>query len=317
MSKKIPAVIERDSAITIWLKSVNSSTRWESDIYLPRHVTLSAREIRRRTERERQARAREARGDLQPMGMLSAPPVDYQKLADTFAFFVDEAALTGGEGIHSTLGEIVWVRPDECVDAGQVAARPALVVYATNRHSLADRMEIVPNVASGDPLLRHIELVLETEFNAQTPDSHLYAESLANALALHFVKRYRVANQGLQRAAGGLPPYRLRRVLLYINEHLDQDLSLVRLGGIAETSAAHFSRLFKQATGSTPHHYVLACRIDRAKALLTTTDMPIGEVAQRVGCTDQSHLTALFRARVATTPRAFRNSSTVDRKVGF
>ena len=75
---------------------------------------------------------------------------------------------------------------------------------------------------------------------------------------------------------------------------------------MAQTSPAHFARLFRQATGQTPHQYVIMCRIERAKRLLTETEWPIIEIGHQVGFTDQSYFTAVFRKHVATTPNAYR-----------
>ena len=86
-------------------------------------------------------------------------------------------------------------------------------------------------------------------------------------------------------------------------------LSLVDLATVAQTSPAHFARLFKCATGQTPHQYVITCRMERAKQLLTETTLPLHEIGARVGYADQSHFTALFRQYVATTPKAHRDAT--------
>jgi AraC family transcriptional regulator len=106
---------------------------------------------------------------------------------------------------------------------------------------------------------------------------------------------------------GGLSLYKLRRTIAYIKDHLEQDLSLVTLAAVGETSPAHFSRLFRRATGLPPHQYVIRCRMKRAKQLLAETDLPLSEIALQVGCADQSHFTALFRVHIALTPKAYRD----------
>ena len=109
------------------------------------------------------------------------------------------------------------------------------------------------------------------------------------------------------RAAGGLPPYKLQRLLTYIRAHLEDALSLTTLATVAQLSPTHFAHLFKAATGLPPHKYVVLCRMAHAKRLLADTDMPLIEVGPQVGCMDQSHFTALFRTHVAMTPKAYRN----------
>ena len=71
-------------------------------------------------------------------------------------------------------------------------------------------------------------------------------------------------------------------------------------------SSSYFTRLFKQATGETPHQYVVRCRIALAKHLLAETDLSLSAIGLQVGYADQSHFTALFRRHVGTTPRAYR-----------
>jgi AraC family transcriptional regulator len=105
----------------------------------------------------------------------------------------------------------------------------------------------------------------------------------------------------------GFSPYKLRRTIAYIQTHLAQEFSLVTLADVAQTSPSHFARLFKHATGLTPHKYVIRCRIEHAQRLVAETDLPLSEIGFRIGCADQSHFTALFRTHVALTPQAYRN----------
>ena len=52
------------------------------------------------------------------------------------------------------------------------------------------------------------------------------------------------------------------------------------------------------------------CRMEQAKRLLARADVPLSEIGPQVGCADQSHFTALFRKYVATTPKAYRTTTT-------
>ena len=132
---------------------------------------------------------------------------------------------------------------------------------------------------------------------------------LADALGVHFLGPYAAARPPLRQASGGLAPSKLRRTITYIQDHLEQALSLSTLAAVAQTSPAHFARRFKQATGRTPHQYVITCRMASAKRLLVETDMPLSEIAPQVGCADQSHFTALFRKHVSMTPQIYRNTT--------
>lgn len=107
---------------------------------------------------------------------------------------------------------------------------------------------------------------------------------------------------------GGLPRYRLRRVMAYVDSRLGGPISLDDLATVAGVSRFHFHRQFRRSVGVTPHDYVLRMRIERAKGLLTGSDLTVGEVSGAVGFADQSHFSNIFRKLTAMTPRGFRNS---------
>jgi AraC family transcriptional regulator len=134
----------------------------------------------------------------------------------------------------------------------------------------------------------------------------IYAESLTTALAAHLIRSYSVRKPLLREYKNGLPKYKLRRVVEFINENLESEITLAELAAVAELSVTHFARSFKQATGQAPHGFVILRRIERAKMLLSETDTPITEIALHVGCSDASHLSHLFRKFVGTSPAAFR-----------
>ena len=106
----------------------------------------------------------------------------------------------------------------------------------------------------------------------------------------------------------GLPRYKLRRVVAYIDARLGGPISLDDLANVAGVSRFHFHRQFRKSVGVTPREYVLRARIERAKGLLTESDLTVGEVSGAVGFADQSHFSNIFRRLTAMTPRGFRNS---------
>ncbi|MEL6799525.1 MAG: AraC family transcriptional regulator [Pseudomonadota bacterium] len=100
---------------------------------------------------------------------------------------------------------------------------------------------------------------------------------------------------------------RLARVVEYIEAHVETPMTVGELAGIAHVSAFHFSRAFKAATGLSPHQYVTARRVERAKYLLCG-DGPLSEIAFACGFASQSHFGQIFKAATGLTPRAFRHT---------
>jgi transcriptional regulator GlxA family with amidase domain len=111
------------------------------------------------------------------------------------------------------------------------------------------------------------------------------------------------------RIRGGLPPRALRRVREFIETHLEETVSIQALADIAGLSMFHFARAFKQSEDMTPHEYLVHCRVQRAKDLLTDSKLPLSEIALASGFSDQSHLARRFREHVGVTPSNYRWST--------
>ena len=115
------------------------------------------------------------------------------------------------------------------------------------------------------------------------------------------------ALQAFPSSGAGLQRYKLRRVMAYVDARIGGPISLDDLANVAGVSRFHFHRQFRKSVGVTPHEYVLRARIERAKGLLTASDLTVGEVSGAVGFADQSHFSNIFRKLTAMTPRSFRN----------
>ncbi|WP_437841419.1 helix-turn-helix domain-containing protein [Sorangium sp. So ce1153] len=151
-----------------------------------------------------------------------------------------------------------------------------------------------------DPQIQHIAWALDAERMAGYPSGLLYTESLGLALAVHLLGR----SPAPSKPPRGLSKLQLRRLTSYIEEHLDQNLSLERLAGVAEVSASHLKTLFKRSTGVPVHEYVVQRRVERAKALLLRGDLPASQVAIEAGFAHQSHMARCMRRVLGVTPTA-------------
>lgn len=156
-----------------------------------------------------------------------------------------------------------------------------------------------------DPLLAQIgRTVLDLLYNTD-PSARLYAESLGVTLAHHLLYKY----SGQQRLTGvqlTLSNPQLRCAVDYIYANFERDLSLAEIAKSAGLSVAHFSRLFRQATGYSPYQYLIRCRVQRAYNLLKHHPYTIAEIAQMVGFYDQSHLLRHFKRIYGVSPKRIR-----------
>ena len=248
-----------------------------------------------------------------PCLVPSSPPqaLDWEREAQCLTVYLDQGLLlaTACDMVSGATGELMWAQRQGHDQFITLYVHPVLLVHAAYESSQADRIEIVLYLRTGDPLLHHIALVLQAQIDAETLASRLYAESLTNALAVHLLKRYAACRPPVVAWIGGLSKPKLRRTTEYIEAHLEHECSLTEIAAVAQTSPAHFAYLFRQATGKSPHQYLIMRRIERAKRLLTESALPIIDISRQVGFTDQSYFTAVFRKHVATTPKAYRTDT--------
>jgi AraC family transcriptional regulator len=100
----------------------------------------------------------------------------------------------------------------------------------------------------------------------------------------------------------------MREITRYIEEHLDEQASLVTLAQIARLSQYHFCRAFKQSFGVPPHLYHVQRRIERAKHLLADRENSVTSVGLAVGYAQTSSFTVAFRKLTGEKPSKFRRN---------
>jgi AraC family transcriptional regulator len=216
-----------------------------------------------------------------------------------------------------------------------VAVFPALVPYAVRAPDPGDCffVEVAPDFVAGlvgpggvepeplvpmigvdDAVARHVLLAIAEEARLGAPASALRVEQLAGVLVSRLLDRGLAEREVADRdarpraaQAAALPSPQLRRVLEYVAAHLDGPLTLQRLGGVADMDVFRFIRAFKQATGLSPHRYILEARIARAKELLRNRALSVTDVALQTGFATPSHFSVTFRRLANVTPREFRN----------
>jgi AraC family transcriptional regulator len=159
-----------------------------------------------------------------------------------------------------------------------------------------------------DPQIEHIAWALDAHRGAGRPSGLLYEESLGLALAVHLLGHF----TSKHREPRGLSKPQLSRVTDFIEEHLDQNLSLERLASVATVSASHLKTLFKRSTGLPVHEYVMQRRVERARTLLQRGDLPASQVALEAGFSHQSHMARYMRRVLGVRPSAIARRTTAS-----
>lgn len=101
----------------------------------------------------------------------------------------------------------------------------------------------------------------------------------------------------------------VERARQYMDSHFhDANLSIQHIAAAADLSRYHFSRLFKQTYDSSPYEYLSNKRMNQAKELLLTTQLPSAQIAQRVGFNDYPYFCNVFKKHVGMTPKQYRTA---------
>jgi AraC-like DNA-binding protein len=109
--------------------------------------------------------------------------------------------------------------------------------------------------------------------------------------------------------AAPVPPARhLLRAKDLVDARYREPLDVPTLAGVARLSPAHFSREFRRAFGETPHQYLLTRRLERAAALLRTTDLSVTEICLAVGLRSLGSFTTSFGKAFGLPPAAYRKA---------
>lgn len=138
------------------------------------------------------------------------------------------------------------------------------------------------------------------------PYDRVLADGMRTALAAHLIDNYSDEIWRGREQIGRFVPKRLQRVFDFVDANLADDLSLPDLAAEACLSPYHFSRVFRDATGCSPHRFVIRRRIESARAQLAETDDPICTIALESGFSSQANFTRTFRKEAGITPGQYR-----------
>lgn len=137
------------------------------------------------------------------------------------------------------------------------------------------------------------------------PPSLLRARELELTVMRKLIQECRTLPQDLHR----LSKRKLETVKELIRSKLSETITVEELAACAEYSPSRFLVLFRNATGFSPHQYIMRERLEEARILLTRTRMPLSRIALDCGFSDQSHLVRLFKRHTGITPGNVRKGS--------
>jgi AraC-like DNA-binding protein len=101
----------------------------------------------------------------------------------------------------------------------------------------------------------------------------------------------------------------IRTARHYVDRLYDQPITIEEISAQAALSPFHFIRQFRRIYRQTPHQYLMRIRIDKAKFLLRSTDLPITEICAMVGFESLGSFSSLFSKQAGLSPSTYRSSA--------
>jgi AraC family transcriptional regulator len=234
----------------------------------------------------------------------------------SFTAHARAVVLDGGEGSSELsipagacsvggLSPITWLRVSEPSEAVEIQGASEELASVSEDlgvawHDRPDRLQ-----ARCDPAVWGVCARFRMAALGTAPLDDVEADGLVRGLLLH-VAVHHLHVPPPRRFRARLDQRRLARVTDFIESSLHTPPSLREMADLAAISPFHFQRLFRAATGFTPHAYVMARRMERARRLLGDLGLPVADVAGSLGFSDLSHFRRNFRRQFNTSPGALR-----------
>ncbi len=264
----------------------------------------------------------DARRDAYPMasdsGMISIP-LTHMNVVLSVSAAAMQRPLRAGVMMHANAA----ADPDpaavprgalaQCAEADRNAIDGLSILDTPRDIGLA---ELVPERHSSDPVVERLSRALEAAEGSHDGFGNLYADAVRLAIVTRLLTLRSDPEPDLDeptaRATAALPKWRWKRVVEYVDSHLDETITLADMAAVAGLSRMYFAAQFRAATGIRPHEFLLRRRIDRAKQMLIETEMTLVDVALSVGFQNQAHFTTVFRRFVGETPYRWRCGNRTD-----
>jgi AraC family transcriptional regulator len=227
-----------------------------------------------------------------------------------------EAHYAGTPPKYEQIGNVFLVPPN-CELIGRSAGgkfRAVRCIFEPSDHELLEttrslnRVQLGKSLDIGTTTITLLMNRLIQEIVAPGFAAEAFVESIGSALLIESIRQLRGAHALPDRSGkGGLKPHHLRTVDDYLDSLETGSPRTSEIARLCGFNTHYFCRLFRQQTGQSLGRYLADSRIRRAERLLSQTDLPLKEIAFRLGFANAANFSTAFRTERGQTPGAYRN----------
>jgi AraC-like DNA-binding protein len=182
----------------------------------------------------------------------------------------------------------------------------SFLLELSDEHGWHNRGELCPAFGRNDPILTSLLRAAQPAMENGGNPNPLFVDQLGIAVGVYLFERY----GGVAGPADGRRALLSKKQLALAGEllraHPAGNMSVAELAEACGLSRGYFIHAFKSTTGVTPHQWALSRRIEQARELLCSSELPLAEIALICGFADQSHFTRVFSRLVGASPGQWR-----------
>ncbi len=200
-----------------------------------------------------------------------------------------------------------WFHDSLCM---HLYLQPRFVSNLISTNFAAEKVLFKPLIGCKDPIVKNLLELFKQEFALNRLTDILYAEALATVLSLHLIRTYADRHSIETIYEVDAHQSQLDKVIDYINQNLDREITVQALAERAQISISVFAHSFKKIMEISPYQFIITQRLERAIKLLLDRDanLPISTICQRCGFSSSSAFTTRFRQKYGISPAKYRLS---------
>lgn len=173
--------------------------------------------------------------------------------------------------------------------------KPARFYY----QQIIEKRGAIFSLEQSEKALRPLQTLHETFRSGQYLSETLLTKYITDILTWFI-------NAPMGRDESGRQSHDIQEVMTYVSNHLKEPLNLKQLAEMTGLGERNFIRVFKRATGYTPHAYVMDVRINAARSMLTNSSATIREISDDCGYSKVSVFCNAFKSKVGMSPMEYR-----------
>jgi len=184
-------------------------------------------------------------------------------------------------------------------------SRGALTDWArANGHQRFNGLVYASGIAFDDPVLANLALAMHRSLRDDRAVAPAFTSMILEAVLHYIIEAFGTTIP--ERHRGGLAGWQVRAIEGLVEKRLEGAITLTELAEICGLSVSYFVKAFRTTRGVTPHQWLIARRVDRARDLLRSRSMSLADVAISCGFADQSHFTRMFSKIAGISPGLWR-----------